>query len=229
MFTRRGLSGLTAGIAALAATPAAAAGSGAATPAELKARLAALPVKRDFKTVPLVLDTPSQWDDRAIREVAAYRGGPRQVWDAKDLAGSWTGFLRNSLNGQVLSFRNANFLTVGLARGEALLLLLDQAAWDKYAIGKLTGAKPINSAIVAGSGDNQDASIPTLMKRGAVFMACHNAIWAAAGRIVAAGGTGTQEEITADLTNHLVPGVILTPGALATLPLLQDAGFHYVT
>jgi hypothetical protein len=32
----------------------------------------------------------------------------------------------------------------------------------------------------------------------------------------------------ADLTNHLLPGVILTPGALAILPE-QQAGFHYVT
>src|SRR3954467_10272797 len=80
MFTRRGLSGLTAGITALAAAPAAAAaGGGAATLAELQARLAKLPAKRDFKTVPLVLDSNSLWDDAAIREVAAYHGGPRQV------------------------------------------------------------------------------------------------------------------------------------------------------
>jgi len=35
--------------------------------------------------------------------------------------------------------------------------------------------------------------------------------------------------VAADLTNHLLPGVILTPGALGTLPLLQQAGFNYVT
>ena len=91
MFTRRGLSGLTAGIAALAAGPAAAASGGADTIAELQGRLAKLPAKRDFKAVPLVLDTPGLWDDAAIREVAAYCGGPRQVWDNKDLAGGWTG------------------------------------------------------------------------------------------------------------------------------------------
>jgi len=90
MFTRRGLSGLTAGIAALAASPAAAAAGGAATLSELQGRLAKLPVRRDFKTVPLVLESTDTWDDAAIREVAAYRGGPRQVWDNKDLASGWT-------------------------------------------------------------------------------------------------------------------------------------------
>lgn len=233
MFTRRAISGLTvtlgAGIAGAAQT-AQAANGGAATLAELQSRLAKLPVRRDFKTVPLVLENRDLWDDAAIREVAAYRGGPRQVWDAKELASGWTGFMRNALNGQTLSFQNHGFLTVSMTRGDAQLALFDQVSWDKYGLAKLTGGKfAANSLIVPGKGDAQDLSIPTLMKRGVIFMACHNAIWAAAGRAIAAGQPGGQEEVAADLTNHLLPGVILTPGALATLPLLQDAGFHYVT
>lgn len=230
MFTRRGLSGLTAGIAALAASPAAAAAGGAATLGELQGRLAKLPVRRDFKTVPLVLESTDTWDDAAIREVAAYRGGPRQVWDNKDLASGWTGFMRNALNGQTLSYKNRDFLTVSMTRGDAQLALFDQSSWDKYGLAKLTGGKFAgNSLIMAGAGDAQDPAIPVLMKRGVIFMACHNAIWAAAGRAIAAGAKGPQEEVAADLTNHLLPGVILTPGALATLPLLQQAGFQYVT
>lgn len=230
MFTRRGLSGLTAGIAALAAGPAAAAANGAGTIAELQARLAKIPARRDFKTVPLVLDTPDLWDDAAIRDVAAYRGGPRQVWDNKDIASGWAGFMRNALNGQTLSFKNKDFLTVSMTRGDAQLALFDQASWDKYGLAKLTNGRfGSNTFIVPGAGDAQDPSIPTLMKRGVVFMACHNAIWGAAGRVIAGGAKGAHEEVAADLTNHLLPGVILTPGALATLPVLQDAGFHYVT
>ena len=229
MFTRRGLSGLTAGLAALAANPAAAA-TGTATTVELQARLTKLPVRRDFKSVPLVLETSDFWDDAAIREVAAYRGGPRQVWDNKDIASGWTGYMRNALNGQTLSYKNKDFLTVSMTRGDAQLALFDQSMWDKYGLAKLTGGKfATNTLIAAGAGDVQDLSIPVLMKRGVVFMACHNAIWAAAGRAIAAGAKGPQEEVAADMTNHLLPGVILTPGALATLPLLQQAGFHYVT
>jgi hypothetical protein len=228
MLTRRGLSGLTAGIAALAANPAAAAASGASTITQLQARLAKLPAKRDFTTVPLVLDAAAFWDDAAIREIAAYRGGPRQVWDNKDISSGWTGYMRNALNGQTLSFKNKDFLTVSMTRGDAQLALFDQAAWDKYSLAKLTKFAS-NSFIVPGDGGVQDPAIPTLMKRGVVFMACHNAIWAAAGRAIAAGYKGAQEEVAADLTNRLLPGVILTPGALGTLPILQDAGFAYVT
>ena len=230
MFTRRGLTGLTAGIAALAAGPAMAAGGGASNPADLQARLAKLPARRDFKSVPLVLDSSDTWDDAAIREVAAYRGGPRQVWDNKDLASGWAGYMRNALNGQTLSFKNKDFLTVSMTRGDAQLALFDQASWDKYNLAKLTNGKfAANSFIVAGAGDAQDPAIPVLMKRGVIFFACHNAIWAAAGRAIAGGAKGPQEEVAADLTNHLLPGVILTPGALATLPLLQQAGFNYAT
>jgi hypothetical protein len=87
MFTRRALSGLTAALAAsVTAAAAEPAATGAATIAELETRLSRLKLRRDFKSVPLVLETREMWDDAAIREVAAYRGGPRQVWDNKDLA-----------------------------------------------------------------------------------------------------------------------------------------------
>jgi hypothetical protein len=34
--------------------------------------------------------------------------------------------------------------------------------------------------------------------------------------------------MAAELTNHLVDGVVLTPGIVATLVELQQTGFHYV-
>ncbi|HZI33785.1 MAG TPA: transcriptional initiation protein Tat, partial [Candidatus Binatia bacterium] len=38
-----------------------------------------------------------------------------------------------------------------------------------------------------------------------------------------------HEALAAELTNHLVPDVVLTPGAVATLLYFQEAGFHYAT
>ena len=230
MFTRRALSGLTAGMAALAAGPAAAAAGGAST--HRRAAGAAGQASRQPRLQDRAAGAGNAglWDDAAIREVAAYRGGPRQVWDNKDISSGWAGYMRNALNGQTLSFKNKDFLTVSMTRGDAQLALFTQAAWDKYGVAKLTDGKfATNSFAVPGDGGVQDPAIPTLMKRGVVFMACHNAIWAAAGRAIAAGYKGTQEEVAADLTNELLPGVILTPGALGTLPLLQGAGFAYVT
>jgi hypothetical protein len=38
----------------------------------------------------------------------------------------------------------------------------------------------------------------------------------------------SHEAIAAELTNHLIDGVVLTPGIVATIPELQLAGFQYV-
>jgi hypothetical protein len=35
------------------------------------------------------------------------------------------------------------------------------------------------------------------------------------------------DKIAAELSNHLIPDVVLTPGAVATLVNLQQAGFAY--
>ena len=34
----------------------------------------------------MILDHPDLWDDAALREVIAYRGAHKQVWDNTDLA-----------------------------------------------------------------------------------------------------------------------------------------------
>jgi len=69
-----------------------------------------------------------------------------------------------------------------------------------------------------------------LQRRGAVFMACHNAIWEHAERLLNAEQNPDHlavEAIAAELTNHLIPNVVLTPGIVATLVKLQRSGFAY--
>jgi len=39
----------------------------------------------------------------------------------------------------------------------------------------------------------------------------------------------SHEALAAELTNHLIPEAVLTPGAVATLLKFQEAGFHYAT
>ncbi len=70
------------------------------------------------------------------------------------------------------------------------------------------------------------------MRRGVVFMACHNAIWEHAAALIKLGSNPDKlslAALAAKLTNHLVDGVILIPGAAGTLPELQQVGFHYAT
>ena len=67
--------------------------SGAKSLEELTARLNRAP-RRDFKTVPMILNHPDQWDHAALSEVIAYRDAPKQVWDNTGIAGPWLNAMR---------------------------------------------------------------------------------------------------------------------------------------
>jgi intracellular sulfur oxidation DsrE/DsrF family protein len=119
--------------------------------------------------------------------------------------------------------------------------------WDKYQLTRLAGDKfKTNTLIVekkvaesdpakyedpTGLFSAEDNSIPALMRRGVVFMSCHNAIWEQAAALIKVDLNPdklSHAALAAELTNHLVDGAVLIPGAVATLPELQQVGFHYV-
>jgi intracellular sulfur oxidation DsrE/DsrF family protein len=239
-------------VASAAAKPAAAAVESALTPPSatrldvLKARLAKAPRRRDFKTVPMILDNPEQWDHEALTEVLSYRSAPRQAWDSTDIGIPWLSLIRNTLNTQIWSFKHPEFLAVSVTHGTAHLALYDQATWDKYRLTRLAGEKfqtntliieqkaaaadPANYEDPAGVFSSEDNSIPALMRRGVVFMCCHNAIWEQAAALIRAGvnpDSLSHAALAAELTNHLVDGVVLIPGAGGTMLELQQVGFHY--
>jgi hypothetical protein len=240
--------GLTAGIAGGAANAASTPllPAGAKSLAELMAALDKAPRRRDYKTVPMVVDTPDLWDDAALKLILGYKGGPKQAFDNVDLGGPWLNLMRNSLNTQVFAFHHADFLVVSATHSSAHLALFDAATWDKYQISKLTGGKFASNTFIvdqkAASADAKDIqngdgvysphnnSIPALQRRGAVFLACHNAIWEIAEKLVKAGANPdklSHEGVAAELTNHLIPGVVLTPGIVGTFPELIQAGFTF--
>jgi hypothetical protein len=215
---------------------------------KLKSLVAALgkaPRRRDFKSVPMILTDHDQWDHEALSEVIAYRGTPKQVWDNTDIAGPWLNLARNSLNAQIWSFKNPDFLCVSGTHGAAHLALYDQSIWDKYKLADLTNGKFKSNTLIEqpkvtadaanfedpeGAFSSAENSIPTLMQRGVVFLACHNAIAELSHKLFKSGNNPdklSSEQLVAELTNHLIPDVVLTPGVVATLPLLQQAGFHY--
>jgi hypothetical protein len=213
---------------------------------ELTARLGRAPRRRDFKTVPMILNDRDQWDHAALAEVIAYRGAPKQVWDNTGIASQWLNVMRNSLNAQVWSFQHPDFLAVSATHGTANMALFEPVMWEKYQLAKLTGGAFQSNTLVAeqrgaaadpkdyenpeGAFSPHDNSIPALQRRGAVFLACHNAIWELAEKLIAAGVNPDElshDALAAELTNHLIAGVVLTPGMVGTLPELQRAGFDY--
>ena len=247
--------GVTAGAAALGSESANAAkasatwvAQGATTLKALHDRLNAAPRRRDFRTVPMTLENQDYWDHEALTELLAYRGAPKQIWDNKDLGGPWLNLMRNNLNVQIYTFKRPNFLIISATHALAHLAMYDQAMWDKYQLSRLAGAAfPTNTLIQeqsAGSGDPKNYqdpegaysprnnSIPALQRRGAVFLACHNSIWEQSEALIRTGSNPdklSHEALAAELTNHLIPDAVLTPGAVATLLYFQEAGYHYAT
>jgi hypothetical protein len=71
-------------------------------------------------------------------------------------------------------------------------------------------------------------TIPALQQRGVVFMGCHNVNWELTAQLFRQKPDhASHEAMAAELTNHLIDGVVLTPGIVATIPVLQQVGFHY--
>jgi hypothetical protein len=62
---------------------------------------AAAPRRRNFKTVPMILNHASEWDAVAL----AYKSEPKQSWDNTDLTGPWLNGMRNSMNAQIWSLQ----------------------------------------------------------------------------------------------------------------------------
>ena len=219
---------------------------GATSLKELTARLSRTPRRRDFKTVPMILNDPDQWDHAALSAVIAYRGAPKQVWDNTEISSPWLNLMRNALNSQVWSFRHPDFLVVSATHGTAHLALFEPAMWEKYQLATLTGGKFPSNTLIAeqkgaaadpkdyedpeGAFSPHDNSIPALQRRGVVFLACHNAIWELAEKLIAAAvnpDNVSHEALAAELTNRLIAGAGLTPGMVGTLPELQRVGFNY--
>jgi hypothetical protein len=203
-------------------------------------RLARAPRRRNFNTVPMILNDPEQWDHEALTEVLAYKPVPKQVWDSTDIGSPWLNMMRNALNSQIWSFKHPDFLAVSATHGTAHLALYDQAMWDKYQLTGLAGEKfktnslaaadPASYEYPAGPFSGANNSIPALMRRGVVFMSWHNAIWEQAAALIKADINPdklSHAALAAELTNHLLDDVVLIPGAVGTLPELQRVGFYY--
>jgi hypothetical protein len=249
---RTGLKGLGIALVAALSGPAAAMPNqpliprGARTLDALNAHLGKLPRRRDFTSAPMILDSRDQWDAEALDAVLSYSGGPKQSWDNTELTGPWLNLMRNAMNVEIWAFKHPDFLCISVTHGSAQLALYDDAMWDKYQLAKLAGPKATkNHFVVAPSVISYDPaafeakdgpfapaanSINGLQQRGAVFLACHNAIWELSEKLIATDVNPdklSSDKLCAELSNHLIPGTILTPGAVGTLVELQREGFAY--
>jgi len=124
--------------------------------------LDALPRRRGFETVPLIVNDKRFWDHEAADALLAY-GAPRQMWEATELAGPWLALMREAVNGQVFAFGHKDFLAVAAVHGLAHLAMFNQAAWDKYKFATKTDGKLASNTLIVerpGVSPNDDLENP---------------------------------------------------------------------
>ncbi|ASL46383.1 hypothetical protein bAD24_III03260 [Burkholderia sp. AD24] len=218
--------------------------NGATTLAQLGKRLAAVPRRRNFESVPFMLTDRQYWDVDAAEQLLRYRHKARQVWENTDLAGPWPGLMREAMNGQVFANGDADFLAVSATHGLAHLALFAQPVWDKYNLAALAGPKfATNTLIVEKAGaaradSTEDVggfygpsnnNVTSLQRRGAVFIACHDSIHAISRAVQSSAGqpAASADRIAADLTNNLIPDAVLVPSVVSFMVDLQSRGFTY--
>jgi len=140
---------------------------------DLSRQLTALPRRREFTTLPRLLDHPDLWDDVAFDALRAYRGAERMIGTGTALSGSWPVEAQNLLNSEIFAFGHPDALLVMALWGEAQLALYDEAAWSQFDLARLTSPGqsplPLKQSATGSSRHHQDEFWAPMARRGAVF------------------------------------------------------------
>ena len=113
--------------------------------------------------------------------------------------------------------------------GRGVILGLNDTMWKTYRLAE--ASKRRGDVLTAqGTGGHPFATeFAALVRRGAFFLVCDNALTDWATYLVTTAGFNdrTIEAVHADLRAHLVPGAMLVPAGVAALNTAQEARFTY--
>lgn len=114
--------------------------------------------------------------------------------------------------------------------GAALPIGLNDAAWDKYELGKRISVndpdtkEPAKRNVFAVGGP---ISIDTMINRGVVLLVCNVALTLTA-RSLATARSLPEADVYNDLKESVIPGAVLVPGLVVAMNRAQERGFTYV-
>ena len=231
----------------LAAAGAALAGAGVAARA-LGAQAAVAPAAAPATAAAPAADSP--WDMSWVERV---RGPHRQVFDAPELAeGTVLHQARSWMAGfaEVYGAKDADMSAVIVIRHAAIPMVLNDALWERLEVAKAlaeaedgkvvlkdsaTGALPRrNPFLNANVGPNDrwsmlwpDGGLDTLMRRGAIVLACNLALRRATALVQRTDKVAADEARRTVLAN-LLPGVVVMPSGIFAVTRAQEAGCQYI-
>lgn len=114
--------------------------------------------------------------------------------------------------------------------GSALPIGLNDAAWNKYELGKRINVndpdtkEPARRNVFAVGGP---ISIDTAIQRGVILLVCNVALTLTA-RSLAAARSLREADVYGELRASLISGAILVPGLVVAINRAQEKGFTYV-
>lgn len=146
--------------------------------------------------------------------------------------------MQNSLNAYQFSFGMGpgSLAALGVLIGPSIVYGLNDATWKKYDIGAALNLAATNiyyratsNLKASASADDpnglyQDWSAQAIMKRGGMFMVCHNATTAVAAMFAQKSGESTQT-VLADFVKNLLPGFQLVPAGVGAVQAAQEMGW----
>ena len=145
-----------------------------------------------------------------------------------------------AMNGYDFSLKRGSgtLATLGVLVGDAVVLGLNDAMWQKYDIGRHFNTAKNNVFYYAKSnldpnvspndpgGLYQDHSAQAVLKRGGSFMVCHNALTGRARTLAAKIGVNAEEALT-ELRHNLLPGFMLVAAGITVVQLAQENGWKF--
>jgi hypothetical protein len=196
------------------------------------------------------------WKAEEFQELLHKPARIRQVFEVTAInEGKFLNNIKNSFNGLEFGFDIVpkQVQIVAALHGPANMVNFDDTVWAKYRVGEWLGVNDpetgrpavrniFYSSKFAKAPDStedpsdeksgfQDKSIQGLQRRGVKFLSCHTATEEQARVLVSRLKLPDAPEVVVkDMQAHVLPDVLIVPGMVATLALMQiDGHYSYVT
>ena len=181
---------------------------------------------------------PRKWDDAwATRLTAKHRA----VFDAPEVADGmalFNAYVYMRSFGEVYGAADGEIQAVLVARHRAVPLMLGDAMWERYELGKAVRLRdektgkwarrnPFAVSDPADTNAMPGLSLAALHERGALLLVCNLALGNLAGRL-AAKTKQDAASVRAELRGALLPGVEIVPSGVFAVMRAQEAGCNYM-
>ncbi|MEP6619056.1 MAG: hypothetical protein ABJE47_07075 [bacterium] len=182
---------------------------------------------------------PETWDMSWTQRLARHR----TAYDSPEVQdGAALGFADAMMTGyKATGVDESKVTAVIILRHAASVMTLNDAMWDRLALGERTKLKDPTTGETTRrnpfinyhkddkhSAIDENSGIDTLMRRGAIILTCNRALTGVAYQLRKKEPQFTPETALAEIRRNVLPGVYVMPNGIFAVSAAQDAGCHYM-